>query len=117
MNEQLWQRLDLLAERMGVTAAHLWDVLVRQAYVNAVEAGLFLALVLAAAAALRRWWRWWLGIEREWERTDKLLPLAIATAVVAAAGLAAVACAIDALGGVLNPEYYALSKVLSALSQ
>lgn len=44
MNKQATELLDALSAKFGTTAAHLWDVLIRQVYVEAVQAAVFVAV-------------------------------------------------------------------------
>lgn len=50
--EQILQRVDQLAAKLGVTAEHLWEVLLRQARVELYSACLWAAVIFAAIVAL-----------------------------------------------------------------
>jgi hypothetical protein len=52
MNEELQKQLASLASKLGTTSEHLWGVLIRQAYIEAISSlcTVVVCLILAAAA-------------------------------------------------------------------
>ena len=115
MNAQnVGEILDALAVRFGSTGAHLWEVLVAQTRVEvalAVLAWLFVGLVALGV----RWVNGWVargetkhGINM---RDGAQVPGLIAFGVGC---VAATVQSFIAASAVLNPEYYALMKVLGA---
>lgn len=125
--QEMFKRLDILGEKLGVTANHLWAVLVRQAYAEAlgnlvIVAGLLVGIVIAV-----RYVKWFSKqpFEQDQEykciraRSDKQTAQLIAAifagigAVVAA--VAVVSLLYYAVLALYNPEYFALQKLLEAL--
>lgn len=112
MKEELLARLDVLAEKLGVAAGHLWEVLVRQAILHGyVDLGSGLLVLSIAIPAMVWCWR------KAAESPDDVGFFRGLTAVVGGA-----ACAVAFYDGIrygllelLNPEYYALKEILQAL--
>ena len=103
--------LSVLAARFGATGTHLWELMIRQAYVNAATATLLLGIVCALSfGAWRHRWR-----------PDALMgggagPAEVVTkGALGLAGFVVLLIWVDALSHALNPEYFALRQVLRAL--
>lgn len=117
MNQEVLSRLDALAAKLGVAANHLWGVLVRQAYVDALGSLLF---ALIAAALTYGFYRVVLyGRAEKWYDGYDTELAVVGTGVV---GVGLVVCVVIALvqlvagiQNVANPEYFALRHVLGAL--
>lgn len=109
MNAQnIGQILDALAARFSVPAAHLWDILIRQAYVNFVIALVaFLITAPAFGYATRRWLK-----ADGYEEGERWGGVTLLTGVLFTGAVLAV---LSTVGGAVNPEYYALNAVLTAL--
>jgi hypothetical protein len=105
--ENVGDILDALAVRFGATGEMLWAALIRQAYVEAALWGLALPLTGVCLWAAVRW------SIRDGGRSEPGPFMAVS--VVAIATLFAIVGFMIALGSALNPEYYALSKILGAL--
>ena len=120
--------LDVLAARFGATGEHLWEVLIRQAYVGLVIN--VIALVASCLLLKFCWSRFWAAmavIETEVKRygsTEIDLSIAdpfkagifgvigcIALVLILVMGLAGIV----SIGDALNPEYFALQQVLDIL--
>ncbi len=114
ISEELLKRLDLLAQKLGVTIEHLWQVLVRQAYVEAYFAifSIISSVVLVTVAC--RYIVKTIDIAVE-DNYDKRLSGRIVLSFVL--GILAVICLLTALfqysnlGYLFNPEFYALEQV------
>lgn len=109
--ENVDQILGVLAERFGTTASHLWDVLIRQAYIEAASgvAWFVFALVVTFWVIRHR--------DDEWASDDMMGPsiamifVGVSTLVFLITGAGAFISGVEAA---LNPEYFALKEVLSA---
>ena len=111
MNPELLTRLDAIATKLGIAAAHLWDILVRQVYVEAVTDGVMFVVYAAVwAYAFRRARRNWNDSNIDTE-TAWLLGLGIGGLIVFLAGLFAFS---ETVTAILNPEAGAL-KILGRL--
>lgn len=102
MNQEILDRIDALAAKLGVVGEHLWAVLIRQVY---IEAGLFM-LSAGVAGALS------VFLVRVWNRSpeydrDVFLGIAITLSVVA------FIFTLAGISGLANAEYHALEKILS----
>lgn len=112
MNEEVLQRIDALAEKLGVVSEHLWGVLVRQAYVEAVIAAFILLATAAAWVLVVRTYRshkaedQYFDIEDHPALTIGSIILAIVSVVVI------LVCPEIILTALINPEYAALRKIL-----
>lgn len=117
LRAQVFSRLDLLGQKLGVAAEYLWRVLVRQAY---AEAGMNIAnFVIAGLVA----WFVWSHFFKAWERMRGSKSLGddfVDGGPVIAWGVGAVAVTIwfvvgigdgvTAVGYLMNPEYFALQQ-------
>ncbi len=106
--------IDHLAAKLSVPTAHLWGVLQRQVIVDAMQCGIFAALLgvsfglfLSRRAKVHAW-----AAE---ESFDGGLGLTFYYAGTVASLAGGMLLLVAALGRVMNPEYYALSDILSAL--
>ena len=117
MNEVTTKLLQQLAEKLGTTAEHLWQVLVRQAPISAsitmaLLAGLIISAGLLARLSLRR-----TRMVIEDDSYDDSLRVAAVTSWVAFVAVAIMAAVMlsdieTAVAGLINPEYWALKQVL-----
>lgn len=107
------QRMDLLAAKLGVTVEHLWGVLIRQAYVEAVRDVFVLGVFVVAEVLIYRYLRG--RIMRDFFDTPLDL-LAVIAAFVVGIGLLIMAIeAPSSIAALANPEYFALQYVRDAL--
>ena len=119
--QELLERLDALSQKVGVGIEHMWEVLVRQAYVDAVTSSLlFLGCLLlwgavyAKRAAIDKWVQdgaiEYKHISNSYPR---LFPVGIALAALGVATLLLFIWAANAVPvALLNPEYHALEKIM-----
>jgi hypothetical protein len=109
MNEQLqkeiFTRLDAIAAKLGVAAAHLWEVLIRQGYIEGL-ANIIVAIVLFFVVLV-------LGVKTSRVYQDHTFWLGSLISI--AFTIWAITCLYDGIITLANPEYFALSKILQAL--
>lgn len=128
MNEQtaklLSEKLDALAAKLGVTAEHLWGVLVRQATVEAAIstalAVMWLTVLIVCIVAVKRNAMTWITeLSKDYHQQDEAVLWISGTPVISGAAIGLVSFILsrihllDALRNVLNPEYWALQQVLN----
>lgn len=111
MNAQnIGQILDAIAARFSVPAAHLWAILVRQAYVEAFTSFVGFLVVSVVTALL-----WRKGVRVHAEDSYAAEPWFVgAMCVSLVCAIFFIMLVID-VSHALNPEYYALMKVLDAI--
>ena len=122
--EQLTQLLAQLAEKLGTTTEYLWEVLIRQAYVNSminIFAIIFTVLLGVALWKVHKW-----GCEKpkegycdtNYEKHEILimLPMIIFGFVFAICFFVSTINFGSTLSGLINPEYWALKQVLSIIN-
>lgn len=115
MNEEIFSRLDALASKLGVAGAHLWEVLVRQAYVDFIEVTVAMIVLPAIGYASYRAFGKYESDYKGGDVSEALAAGSLVLALGAALGsLIMLAVWIDSLGNLFNPEYYALQKVMEA---
>jgi len=109
--DDLAKILDELGQRLGPAGQHVFELAIRQVYINA---GVGLLLLVPVAIA----WRWAIPIIRR-EQAKDFLDQSIAVAMGVVLGLIAtgIVCvsAITSISDVLNPEYAALKDILSRI--
>ena len=112
--------LDELGKRLGGTGAHLWTILVRQAYVSAIEFTLLAAVSLVVAVSIyRKCVKAW-GEYKEKKKNsgyygDGPEGLTVLCSITGLVAFILTGFAIHALATLANPEYFALTTVLDAL--
>ncbi len=116
MNAQnVTQILDALAARFGTTAAHLWDVLIRQVYVEAVQG------IIVYAILIPLMWRGWKAFaaapfeEDDYTISSNKVALGVLLLFGFLFATAELVWFLNALAYVFNPEYGALRLVGEAL--
>jgi hypothetical protein len=113
-----WTALvDKLAAKLSVPAAHLWSVLVRQARVDTISAGIWcvIAVVLVAYLATRgqRRLRAWIEEGGTWsERGIAWVPFGIVTTVAVATFAINLPTFVS---GLLNPDFVALNYIIGTV--
>lgn len=107
MNDEILKRIDALATKLGVTADHIWAVLVKQAGVEFKEWIVWASLWFILSICLAYSARW---IYKKFEKTEPELFM-----FAAAPGAIALVLGLGCLGNtmtlVLNPEYWALTQI------
>lgn len=116
MKKEVLERFDVLAAKLGTTAEYLWEVMVRQASVIAIEIVLFAVAVFLASAGL------YILVRHRWEKLDMddspepVLYWALA-AILAVSDFVAVLGLFMLPTLLMNPEYWALKKVAEMFGQ
>lgn len=121
MNDQTSQLLEKLAAKMGTTVEYLWAVLIRQAALSATTDLLYLIFVIIGGFFL-----WKLhkklckeneGGESVYEKDPELIvtPMICAALVWVVLFFFAFFSIGDILSAYINPEYWALEKVLETV--
>lgn len=120
--ETVAQVLDVLGEKFGATGAHLWEVMVRQQYINSVTLCFGFAAAAALIAVLALTGRHFLRKFID-DPADEFCEFAAATSFIVA-GIVALATAAtffiainDIIMGFMNPEYGALEEVLRTIGR
>jgi H+/Cl- antiporter ClcA len=107
--------IGVLAEKFGTTASHLWQVLLRQALIEAkIDLGISIFLGITAICFGKYIYYLIKKPEKDWREEDNI-PWLIAIEV--ALVLILIVFAISSLNSFLNPEYRALQKVFNAFKQ
>jgi hypothetical protein len=119
MQTQLLSRLDALAAKLGVTANHIWAVLLKQAQVELVQSIVW-AILAALVVCLTVYCLWRINTTVTADENYDWYPWRIGVAIASyAGGAAALAilfrnlCAIPTLA--MNPEFWALQEVLKTV--
>lgn len=109
MDEQVMQRIDALAAKLGVVGEHLWEVLVRQAYITGATNLFHAAFVAVVVAAYFKWVVPWANAGGHYD--ERWIGAGLAGAALTVWTIIAFLLALDGVGYILNPEYFALRKV------
>lgn len=112
MNDKTIQLLEALAAKLGTTAEYLWGVLIRQA---AVSATIDLVCLLVAVTYLVVYTKW-LRVVRKGDMFDNEATGVIMGGCVAViVFILALFCVSGVITGYMNPEYWALNKILDTI--
>lgn len=119
---ELFKRLDALGEKLGTTAGHLWEVLVRQGMAEGIGDLVLAFLCLVVFVICYKIVRW-MYKEAPLDKPDSiydmpwkaryLVPGIIATIVGIFSGVGIFVNLYQGVLWAVNPEYFALEKVLS----
>lgn len=113
MKEELLQRLDTLAAKLGVTIEYLWPIFVRQQVLEAVQCCfLFAAMVALALFCIRKIVA--TSKRRNMDDADRF-GYSILYGLVAATAFLISGAAFYNMGGFFNPEFYALQELAEML--
>jgi len=122
MNPELTKLLNQLAGKLGTTTEYLWSVLIKQAQIDAITNLMQMVIIWGFGYVLYK-------IHRKLSKSngykhggclyDEYDGIGIVMIIVAMVwsflALAAFFCIGDVVNGFLNPEYWALNRVLSTL--
>lgn len=111
MNPEILQRLDLLAAKLGVTAAHLWSVLVRQVYLEPIKDAGYLLVVGGIALGFLI-----AAVKVGKDDQDLGSGLFFASSAAWFIFVLILLGTIGDLAALANPEYAALHEVLKAIA-
>ena len=105
--EKITAALQALADKLGQTGAHLWQVLIRQQHIAAVE-GIVWVIVLAGMAILtHRWAKKCWNSSEDCDTEAALLWIASALSI-----LGALLILTSVASWIINPEFGALSDLM-----
>ena len=116
---EILERVDALADRLGVTASNLFETLSRQASVEAYSWPLAWVVGLATALVIKR--ALWRRLKRAKAEGEDMMedPVCIILSIVLGAGsigllIAGMAGLASVIGRIANPDYYAMREILRA---
>jgi hypothetical protein len=105
MNQELLQRLDALAAKLGVASEKIWDVLVYQGHVAGIVGAVVAGISVIGFYATYK-------LAKKYDGYDEG-PIIFAVVVVCISILLLIIGIYNALY-LLNPEYYAVEKLLGS---
>lgn len=121
MDDKTLQALTALAAKLGTTAEYLWSTLLRQATITSITTLLLLApwvfLAVYFLRVVRRKTKQQAGDQcPKWENIDAHFAWAGSILFALVVGLVSCLVLSDTVTALVNPEYWALNKILSVLS-
>lgn len=115
MNPEIMKRLDVLAEKLGVTAQYLWGVLIKQARVEAIEDTLlFVVFAVVAYIGIKFFMD---GFKEKYNEDSNLGAMLAGGSIGTIAFVVSVCSFVDAITEWFNPAYFALHKVLEVIGK
>jgi hypothetical protein len=122
VKDEVFDRLDAIAEKMGIAVEYLWKVLVRQALAEGVGRLLIMGMFCGAVGLLI--WICWKKVNWEESIPDKDTREFCIIAAVTVLGVASIILliatpivSVDGVKFLINPEYYAFQEVRGLLSK
>lgn len=121
MKEKVFEALKLLAAKLGTTADFLWDVLIRQAYIEGITSIIIASVPFILLIFYMIFVKWFFkNVERLEDDHENIWCACWITSVVLGAALmvtiALSICQIKHIVTVfLNPEYWALEQILNII--
>lgn len=105
--------LEILAAKFGTTVEHLWEVMVRQSIlIGSIELGVIFVWIILAVIALHYIKRKTHGERSEWCDEKKEIAWGILCLFITLATIISGVCISGIISGIVNPEYWALQKLL-----
>lgn len=114
LKDEVLERIDALAKKLGVTIEHLWGVLVRQAYVEAGFAIVWLVLGVGLLVGSARCISAYYRTRERW--TDEMIFKTVVLAILSFLFFVVACIEVGDVGYLFNPEYFALEKVKAIFS-
>lgn len=119
MNTETNELLERLAQKLGTTVEYLWSVLIKQAPISSTVTLFQFALIITFGIVLYR-----LHIKFSKETYNKnsiyyeyqeaaAIPMIVGFLIFLLLAVCGFFCIEDMINGFINPEYWALSKILS----
>ena len=108
--------LEPLAAKLGVTIEYLWQVLLQQALIAGLTDVVLWGVTTVAICYTIRYWRWAVANRCEWREAIFMGPIAVSV-VVSILTIIQLCGLSETMAALLNPEYWALHKVLSLVAK
>lgn len=113
MNEKILEALQTLAAKLGVTAEHLWGVLIKQAPIDGtIDFIACVSLVYFNVAFLRLVVRKTLSDDPDWKEGDAIAAWGAVVVLVIISSIIVWRNAVMIIAAFFNPEYWALKQLL-----
>ena len=113
MNAQnISEILDALAARFGTTGVHLWEVLVRQQYVEAIWGLGFIAMTIVLIWLWVHWIRKCMKDKEYYMEEEEVFLYSVLGVVLFILAIVSIVELFTTTPGFFNPEFYALQELL-----
>lgn len=124
MEQKGYELIEKLAEKLGTTAEYLWSILLKQAKVQMISEIIFIIIVIIFGIILWRTHKW-LSTKKKWDgdyeeagysyHKDASGPMVIGAMIFCILFLTALFSIFTIVNCALNPEYWALKKILEVI--
>jgi hypothetical protein len=126
--DQLTNLLEQLAIKLGTTVEYLWEVLIKQAYINGILGMVYIVFTLLATIVLYRFHKYFSGPHEKYNNHTKYYDenaeevsvsqviMFTAALILLVMNLCMIVVIHATITAFMNPEYWALQKVLSFLN-
>lgn len=112
MQDEILQRLDALAAKLGVAGEGLWEILVLQAKISGIVDLIWVPILALLAFGAIRLMKWAEDQASDWDGV-----MVLSCVVIFASTIALPFLFTAGIKELLNPEYYALNKILTILGK
>ncbi len=113
--------LTQMAEGLNVTLPQLWEILIKQQYVEAIQAFAVFGLCLIVWGILykkNKGIREWLKQRKnEYDNSERFVPIAILIILLSFTTLISGIVTITGIGQIINPEYYAIQDIVEFIGK
>lgn len=115
MTNEILKRIDLLAAKLGIAAEKLWEVLVAQARIDAIQsliwAGVWIVLAGVMCYAFKQVMEWA-------AKDDDWTPLMIGCGVaILILSVSAIALIVSSITPFFNPQYWAFQELMKQIGK
>ena len=109
LSNEVLAKLDILAQKIGVTVEQIWPWLIRQQYVEAIYFSVLAALcIIISGITLGLTIKYWEKIESN----NCEPPFVVINVIFVMATAAFICIAVTAIPNIFNPEYHALKDLM-----
>lgn len=113
--------LTQMAEGLNVTIPQLWEILVKQQYVEAIQAFAAFGLCLIVWGILykkNKGIREWLKQrEDEDDNSERLVPIVVLIVLLSFVTIVSSVGMTEGIGKIINPEYYAIKDIVGFIGE
>lgn len=114
LRQQIFSRIDLVGEKLGVAVEHIWSVLVRQAYAEAAISFVWLLTWLVGLYFCRRWHAWaWSdknNLDGDGEEVVQVFSVITMMLTIVLGLVLVLPNVAHSVGYIVNPEYFAFKR-------
>lgn len=117
MNKEIMDAVQALANKLGVASEKIWEITVRQAYIDGIEGLAFFVLSISVSIWYLKNVGGWIKKAEDGDNDNICIPLAVVAVVLGILLLVSTICLFFIPTNFFNPEFWALEKITSMIKK